>query len=108
MMVNHPLAILVNQIKGKRVRYAVCFVLFWFVHDSVKVTFNIDANIDGPFYLYYQLENYYQNHRRYYQSRSIQQLQGQVCLPMVCMPGSHFFCRILLKVMSNWTAILCI
>lgn len=43
-----------------------------------NVTFTFDETVDSPIYLYYELENYYQNHRRYISSRSITQLQGEV------------------------------
>jgi len=32
----------------------------------------------GPIYVYYRLENFYQNHRRYVKSRNDNQLQGQI------------------------------
>jgi len=35
-------------------------------------------NMQPPIYIYYQLENYYQNHRRYVKSRNDDQLQGTV------------------------------
>jgi len=50
----------------------VCIML------SPQVSFEIDESVEGPIYLYYEMKNYFQNHRRYYQSRSILQLQGQV------------------------------
>lgn len=31
----------------------------------------------GPVYVYYQLDNFYQNHRRYVKSRSFDQLNGK-------------------------------
>lgn len=40
------------------------------------ININIDEDVDGPLYVYYQLENFYQNHRRYVKSRSSDQLQG--------------------------------
>ena len=33
--------------------------------------------MDGPIYVYYQLDNFYQNHRWYVKSRSVKQLAGQ-------------------------------
>jgi len=33
---------------------------------------------EGPIYVYYRLENYYQNHRRYVKSRNDAQLRGEV------------------------------
>jgi hypothetical protein len=37
----------------------------------------IESKIDGPIYVYYQLDNFYQNHRRYVKSRENSQLAGQ-------------------------------
>ena len=34
------------------------------------VNLTIDTKIEKPIYVYYQLENFYQNHRRYVKSRS--------------------------------------
>lgn len=42
-----------------------------------------------PIYVYYELDNYYQNHRRYVKSRSSLQLLGEVCV--VVSAGE--FCR---------------
>jgi hypothetical protein len=39
-------------------------------------TFTIDERIPAPVYIYYQLDNFYQNHRRYVKSRSFDQLKG--------------------------------
>jgi len=36
----------------------------------------VDADIKGPIYVYYQLDNFYQNHRRYVKSRNNDQLVG--------------------------------
>lgn len=36
-----------------------------------------EAGIPGPIYVYYQLDNFYQNHRRYVKSRDNLQLNGQ-------------------------------
>ena len=43
-----------------------------------KLTFNVGEDVPGPVYVYYELENFYQNHRRYVQSRSASQLEGEV------------------------------
>ena len=45
-------------------------------HCSVEIE-EIDSDIKGPVYVYYQLDNYYQNHRRYVKSRDYAQLNGQ-------------------------------
>mmetsp|Transcript_22343 Transcript_22343/g.16810 ORF Transcript_22343/g.16810 Transcript_22343/m.16810 type:complete len:102 (+) Transcript_22343:137-442(+) len=39
--------------------------------------FTVNETIDQPVYFYYQLDNFYQNHRRYVKSRDYQQLKGQ-------------------------------
>ncbi|KAG6602770.1 cmgc cdk protein kinase [Phytophthora cinnamomi] len=41
-----------------------------------RITFTIEKEMKAPVYLYYQLDNFYQNHRRYVQSRSDAQLRG--------------------------------
>ena len=35
------------------------------------------SSISGPIYIYYQLDNFYQNHRRYVKSRDNEQLAGK-------------------------------
>lgn len=42
-----------------------------------QVSFTLDEDVDGPIFVYYELQNFYQNHRRYVKSRSAYQLQGQ-------------------------------
>ena len=44
--------------------------------DYCTMTITIDSNIQQPIYVYYQLDNFYQNHRRYVKSRSNEQLMG--------------------------------
>ena len=41
------------------------------------VSIVIKEAIDAPVYVYYQLDNFYQNHRRYVKSRSFDQLKGK-------------------------------
>jgi len=41
-----------------------------------NVTLEVDEKMEKPVYLYYQLENFYQNHRRYVKSRNDDQLRG--------------------------------
>lgn len=41
-----------------------------------EMTVTIDSDIPAPIYVYYQLDNFYQNHRRYVKSRSNEQLMG--------------------------------
>lgn len=49
----------------------------WNYGDNCDITFNIGEDVDGPIYVYYELQNFYQNHRRYVKSRSAFQLQGE-------------------------------
>lgn len=44
--------------------------------NTCTVPMTIKEKIVAPVYVYYQLDNFYQNHRRYVKSRSFQQLQG--------------------------------
>ena len=42
-----------------------------------EIPFNtVTTEIEGPIYVYYQLDNFYQNHRRYVKSRDNDQLAG--------------------------------
>lgn len=41
----------------------------------------IPNDIKGPVYVYYQLDNFYQNHRRYVKSRDSSQLNGNYIKP---------------------------
>ena len=59
-----------------------------------SVTFTLDHTMKSPVYFYYQLNNFYQNHRRYVKSKSAQQLSGSIlsesslqtdCDPIVTM-----------------------
>jgi len=38
---------------------------------------NFPKDVNEPIYVYYQLDNFYQNHRRYVKSRDNEQLQGK-------------------------------
>lgn len=40
------------------------------------ISFDIEKDMKAPVFVYYQLDNFYQNHRRYVQSRSDAQLRG--------------------------------
>ncbi|KDO22526.1 hypothetical protein SPRG_11708 [Saprolegnia parasitica CBS 223.65] len=43
---------------------------------SCILRFTLDQDMKAPIYVYYQLDNFYQNHRRYVASRSDEQLRG--------------------------------
>lgn len=40
------------------------------------ITFTFKESVEGPLYVYYQLDNFYQNHRKYVSSVSYEQLAG--------------------------------
>jgi hypothetical protein len=43
---------------------------------TCRVTFTVKEEMKKPVYVYYELDNFYQNHRRYVKSRSDAQLKG--------------------------------
>ncbi|CAM9899509.1 unnamed protein product, partial [Pylaiella littoralis] len=51
-----------------------------------QLTFTIDEDMEGPVYVYYGLEKFFQNHRSYVKSRSSDQLKGGVPGPDACSP----------------------
>jgi len=61
------------------------------------IEIDITQNMQAPVYFYYQLDNYYQNHRRYVASKDIDQLRGTLitninqiwdCTPFISINGS--------------------
>eukprot|EP01099_Mayorella_cantabrigiensis_P002367 TRINITY_DN2040_c0_g1_i2.p1 TRINITY_DN2040_c0_g1~~TRINITY_DN2040_c0_g1_i2.p1 ORF type:complete len:350 (-),score=90.15 TRINITY_DN2040_c0_g1_i2:236-1213(-) len=65
---------------------------------TCAIEFEIPEKMESPVYLYYKLENFYQNHRRYVRSRNDNQLRGKVitsfgaieiCDPKESAGGSH-------------------
>lgn len=45
-------------------------------YNTCYVTIEVPEKVDGTVYIYYQLDNFYQNHRRYVKSRDNEQLEG--------------------------------
>lgn len=45
-----------------------------------KITIEFERHVEGPVYVYYELTKYYQNHMRYVNSRSADQLMGEVII----------------------------
>jgi hypothetical protein len=67
-----PMAVLSNQIIEVRARYDnVCTI-----NANCTLTFTIPTTMQSPVFLYYELNNYYQNHRLYTTSMSAEQLAG--------------------------------
>lgn len=77
-----------NQVYEQTIRY-----------DNVvgnSVNFTITREVEPPIYVYYQLTNFYQNHRRYVKSRSEVQLRGDGldtsgCDPLESWNGSKLY-----------------
>ncbi|KAG4947650.1 hypothetical protein AAZX31_15G245900 [Glycine max] len=44
---------------------------------TCKISLPVDKHMKSPIYVYYQLDNFYQNHRRYVKSRSDEQLRDR-------------------------------
>lgn len=51
----------------------------------IQLSFTISQDIDGPLYVYYGLENFYQNHRLYVKSQSVSQLLGKPIVDMAAL-----------------------
>lgn len=47
------------------------------IGQTCTVEFKIDDDMDQPVMVYYELRNYFQNHRLYLNSRSMDQLAGE-------------------------------
>ena len=55
-----------------------------------SASIQLSKNFDAPVYLYYGLQNFYQNHRRYVKSRDDNQLLGNIgSLSSDCSPYDH-------------------
>lgn len=48
------------------------------INSNCTITINVPEDMKQPVFMYYRLENFYQNHRRYVKSRNDQQLRGDV------------------------------
>ena len=42
------------------------------------ISIEIPKDVEGPIFFYYGLDNFHQNHRRYLNSRDVDQLQGEI------------------------------
>jgi hypothetical protein len=63
---------------GTSSQYAACQLANSSDTSVCTITFSVTEKMTGPVYLYYQLDNFYQNHRRYVKSRSDAQLMGTI------------------------------
>ena len=67
------------KVKEQSVRYdnvGGCVGTRWDSVQECEVQMVIDETLDGPVYFYYELRNFYQNHRMYVKSRDDKQLAG--------------------------------
>eukprot|EP00981_Chlorochromonas_danica_P001856 scaffold386_cov174-Ochromonas_danica.AAC.30 len=62
---------------GKKSDMTSCTITTSNVGRRCNVTFNVDDDVTGPIYVYYELRNFYQNHRRYVSSVDYTQMSGQ-------------------------------
>ena len=42
------------------------------------IPFTIDSDMEGPVYFFYEIQNFYQNHRKYMHSFSYNQFKGEI------------------------------
>ena len=66
------LYVMSERIQGVVMQYDKCEK----VDSMCSLPLTIESDIQAPIYVYYQLDNFYQNHRRYVKSRSNTQLMG--------------------------------
>ena len=55
--------------------------------DICQKSFKLDKDIDKPVFVYYQLDGFYQNSRRYLKSKNIDQLRGETDSTDDCEPA---------------------
>ena len=65
-----------NMVKEVTVDYSSCCNVSGGNGCNCTLNFNVPKTMKQPIYVYYQLDKFYQNHRRYVQSRSDTQLRG--------------------------------
>ena len=70
------LYVMSERIQGVTKRYDSCPLQSDLLENPCEIAITIDSDIPAPIYVYYQLDNFYQNHRRYVKSRSNEQLMG--------------------------------
>ncbi|KAI9316999.1 CDC50/LEM3 family [Dichotomocladium elegans] len=83
------------------------------VVNRCTIQFSIPMELHGPIYLYYQLTNFYQNHRKYVKSLSYNQLNGETlttseaeasCNPIGTVDGKIYYpCGLIANSMFNDT-----
>jgi len=73
------LILLSNEIIDYKVQYnEVCTDAAGALIDPCTVNIVVTERMEAPVFVYYELDNFYQNHRRYLKSRNSEQLNGEV------------------------------
>ena len=67
-----------NQIKNSDTEICINPAISAEKHCSITIEIRLKEDFKGPIYVYYELENFYQNHRRYVASRDNLQLGGEL------------------------------
>ena len=70
--------VLSSQIVEAKVRYDEQCMSGTQLKSPCDVKIVVPSVMQGPVFLYYELENFYQNHRRYLKSRDDDQLNGKI------------------------------
>jgi hypothetical protein len=77
----------------------------WRVPQSCMIELDLQAHVSPPIFIYYEISNMFQNHRKYSKSRDIYQLMGQApsaatvqtsCFPVATMGDLGFYTSLLL------------
>lgn len=66
------------------------------------VSFSLGSTLRAPVFLLYRLDNFYQNHRRYIQSKSNEQLLGQTISASQASICAPFITNAQMKVSKSW------
>jgi hypothetical protein len=73
--------------------------------NSCTITFSLPSTMKAPVYLLYRLDDFYQNHRRYVQSKSNAQLLGQTISTSDAQICSPFVTNSDMKVTKSWAGV---
>lgn len=81
------------EVRERYDNFEDCEKTDWETPTNCIVTLNIEDDMEAPIYFYYELHNFYQNHRRYVKSKSYEQLMGkdlsksdlEICEPVITM-----------------------
>ncbi|CAD8176348.1 unnamed protein product [Paramecium pentaurelia] len=71
------MGIVLNVYSGKINQQSFRYDAYCWQEPFCNFTIALDTNYTAPIYLYYQLDNFYQNQRRYITSKSVEQLSGE-------------------------------